>query len=232
MGGPRPVAPHPGLHGIRAPGPCGRARRAARPRGGAGRPLRPLARGSGSLPPRRSRLGALARRRRRRPGPAGPALPRVLDAWRADPFVVDELELVASFLGEGAKGRPRHEVVATLPLGADPVAATRERPRGAAGGAGGHLGPGPRPGRDDAGRHGRRERRRRVVLRADPASSRHGDRHVARARGARAGSALPPPRPAARRVRDRRLRHVGLRDAAADVRGGARGAGRAAADGP
>ncbi|HIZ98858.1 MAG TPA: hypothetical protein H9805_09825 [Candidatus Janibacter merdipullorum] len=32
--------------------------------------------------------------------------------WR-----VEEVEVIASHLGEGAKGRPRHEVLARLPLG-------------------------------------------------------------------------------------------------------------------
>ncbi|WP_144857372.1 RNA 2',3'-cyclic phosphodiesterase [Marihabitans asiaticum] len=42
---------------------------------------------------------------------------RVLDTWTSDPFVVDSVELVASYLHEAAKGRPRHEVLASLPLG-------------------------------------------------------------------------------------------------------------------
>lgn len=42
---------------------------------------------------------------------------RVLDTWTSAPFVVDSVELVASYLREGAKGRPRHEVLASLPLG-------------------------------------------------------------------------------------------------------------------
>lgn len=41
---------------------------------------------------------------------------RVLDTWRSRPWRVAEMRLVASHLHEGAKGRPRHEVVARLPL--------------------------------------------------------------------------------------------------------------------
>lgn len=42
---------------------------------------------------------------------------RVLDTYRSPEWVVDEIELVASHLGEGPSGRPRHETVATIPLG-------------------------------------------------------------------------------------------------------------------
>ena len=41
---------------------------------------------------------------------------RVLDTWRSRPWRVAEMRLVASHLHEGAKGRPRHDVVARLPL--------------------------------------------------------------------------------------------------------------------
>ena len=47
----------------------------------------------------------------------------------------------------------------------------------------------------------------------------------------RGRAAVPPPRPAQRRVRDGRLRHVGLHDPGAVVRRGARGAGRPGRDG-
>lgn len=42
---------------------------------------------------------------------------RVLETYRSPAWVVDHLALVASHLGEGPRGRPRHEVVAALPLG-------------------------------------------------------------------------------------------------------------------
>lgn len=42
---------------------------------------------------------------------------RLLDAYAGPAWTVDELALVASYLGEGPRRRPRHEVVATLPLG-------------------------------------------------------------------------------------------------------------------
>jgi RNA 2',3'-cyclic 3'-phosphodiesterase len=45
---------------------------------------------------------------------------RILDTYRSRPFVVDELALVQSHLGEGPRKRPRYETVATFPLGTDP----------------------------------------------------------------------------------------------------------------
>jgi len=42
---------------------------------------------------------------------------RVLDAYQGPAWPVEEIALVASHLGEGPRGRPRHEVVATFPLG-------------------------------------------------------------------------------------------------------------------
>jgi 2'-5' RNA ligase len=42
---------------------------------------------------------------------------RVLDAHRGPSWTVREVALVASHLGEGPRGGPRHEVVATLSLG-------------------------------------------------------------------------------------------------------------------
>ncbi|KRF37924.1 RNA 2',3'-cyclic phosphodiesterase [Nocardioides sp. Soil805] len=42
---------------------------------------------------------------------------RLLDTYAGPSWTVDEVALVASYLGEGPRGRPRHEVVATLPLG-------------------------------------------------------------------------------------------------------------------
>ncbi|WP_374454224.1 RNA 2',3'-cyclic phosphodiesterase [Nocardioides sp.] len=41
---------------------------------------------------------------------------RLLDAYRGPEWVVDEVALVASHLGEGPRRRPRHELVATYPL--------------------------------------------------------------------------------------------------------------------
>lgn len=41
---------------------------------------------------------------------------RLLDSYRGPEWVVDEVALVASHLGEGPRRRPRHEVVATYPL--------------------------------------------------------------------------------------------------------------------
>lgn len=41
---------------------------------------------------------------------------RILDTLTTDPWEVDEVELIASYLGEGPAGRPRHETAATFPL--------------------------------------------------------------------------------------------------------------------
>lgn len=45
---------------------------------------------------------------------------RVLDAYRGPTWQADELALVASYLGEGPRRRPRHEVVDTFRLGSRP----------------------------------------------------------------------------------------------------------------
>jgi RNA 2',3'-cyclic 3'-phosphodiesterase len=42
---------------------------------------------------------------------------RLLDAYAGPRWQVDEVALVASYLGEGARRRPRHEVVRTYPFG-------------------------------------------------------------------------------------------------------------------
>jgi 2'-5' RNA ligase len=41
---------------------------------------------------------------------------RVLDSYRGPTWGVDEVSLVASYLGEGPRKRPRHDVVAAFPL--------------------------------------------------------------------------------------------------------------------
>lgn len=43
---------------------------------------------------------------------------RVLDAYRGPSFAVEEVVLVASYLGEGPRRRPRYEEVASFPLAA------------------------------------------------------------------------------------------------------------------
>ena len=40
---------------------------------------------------------------------------RLLDAYRGPAWVVDEVRLIASFLGEGPRNRPRHEVRGVVP---------------------------------------------------------------------------------------------------------------------
>jgi 2'-5' RNA ligase len=42
---------------------------------------------------------------------------RLLDAYRGPAWTLDEVALVASYLGEGPRGSARHEVVTTLPVG-------------------------------------------------------------------------------------------------------------------
>lgn len=42
---------------------------------------------------------------------------RLLDAYRGPAWVADEVELIASHLGEGPRKRPRHEVLAAYALG-------------------------------------------------------------------------------------------------------------------
>jgi len=42
---------------------------------------------------------------------------RLLDAYAGPPWCVDRIELIASYLGEGARGRPRYETVGDFQLG-------------------------------------------------------------------------------------------------------------------
>jgi len=42
---------------------------------------------------------------------------RLLDGYEGTPWTVEEIALVASYLGEGPRNRPRHEVVETFSLG-------------------------------------------------------------------------------------------------------------------
>ena len=42
---------------------------------------------------------------------------RLLDTYTGPSWAVAEIELIASHLGEGPRKRPRHEVLASLPLG-------------------------------------------------------------------------------------------------------------------
>lgn len=44
---------------------------------------------------------------------------RLFDGYAGPPWPLEEIELVASHLGEGPRNRPRHEVVAKFPLGRD-----------------------------------------------------------------------------------------------------------------
>ena len=51
-----------------------------------------------------------------RPLEASPFV-RLLDAYAGPRWTIDEIALVASYLGEGPRNRPRHEVVETFSLG-------------------------------------------------------------------------------------------------------------------
>jgi 2'-5' RNA ligase len=42
---------------------------------------------------------------------------RLLDSYRGPAWTVGEISLIASYLGQGPRRRPRHEVVASFPLG-------------------------------------------------------------------------------------------------------------------
>lgn len=46
---------------------------------------------------------------------------RLLDAYAGPTWPVDRIDLVASYLGEGPRGRPRYETVASFPLAAHPA---------------------------------------------------------------------------------------------------------------
>ena len=60
--------------------------------------------------------------RRNRPGRVDDWV-RLLDGYRGPAGAYEHLTLVASHLGEGPRGRPRHEVLAELPLGGSPPGA-------------------------------------------------------------------------------------------------------------
>jgi 2'-5' RNA ligase len=70
---------------------------------------------SGAAPDGKAFVPHLTVARLRRPIEATRWL-RVLDTYASPDWVVDHIELVASFLGEGPTRRPRYESVATLPL--------------------------------------------------------------------------------------------------------------------
>ncbi|MEZ5094487.1 RNA 2',3'-cyclic phosphodiesterase [Nocardioides sp.] len=46
---------------------------------------------------------------------------RLLDGYAGPSWPVDRIDLVASYLGEGPRGRPRYETVASFPLVTDPT---------------------------------------------------------------------------------------------------------------
>ncbi|HWC22495.1 MAG TPA: RNA 2',3'-cyclic phosphodiesterase [Flexivirga sp.] len=77
--------------------------------------VRHAANSVGATPDGQRFVGHLSVARPRRPIDARRWL-QVLDTFGSDAWPVTEIELIASYLGEGARRRPRHEVVATLPL--------------------------------------------------------------------------------------------------------------------
>ena len=70
---------------------------------------------SGASPDGRAFVPHLTLARLRRPIEVTRWL-RVLETYRSPVWRVEEVEVIASHLGEGAKGRPRHELLARLPL--------------------------------------------------------------------------------------------------------------------
>ena len=55
---------------------------------------------------------------------------RLLEGWRSAPFAVEHVDLVASYLGEGPRGGPRHQPLLRLPLGPSPDPRRVRRPSG------------------------------------------------------------------------------------------------------
>lgn len=77
--------------------------------------VRHAANSVGATPDGQRFVGHLSVARPRRPIDARRWL-QVLDTFASDAWSVTEVDLVASYLGEGAHRRPRHEVIATLSL--------------------------------------------------------------------------------------------------------------------
>lgn len=77
--------------------------------------VRHAANSVGATPDGQRFVGHLSVARPRRPIDARRWL-QVLDTFSSDMWPVTDIDLVASHLGAGAHRRPRHEVVATLPL--------------------------------------------------------------------------------------------------------------------
>ena len=70
---------------------------------------------SGNAPDGKAFVPHLTVARLRRPIEATKWL-RVLDTYQSADWVVEHIDLVTSYLGQGPNGRPRYETVATLPL--------------------------------------------------------------------------------------------------------------------
>lgn len=77
--------------------------------------VRHAANSIGATPDGQRFVGHLSVARPRRPIDARRWL-QVLDTFRSAPWAVREIELIASYLHERPRGRPRHETVARLPL--------------------------------------------------------------------------------------------------------------------
>lgn len=77
--------------------------------------VRHAANSVGATPDGQRFVGHLSVARPRRPMDARRWL-QVLDTFHSDSWPVGQIDLVASYLGEGPHRRPRHETVATIPL--------------------------------------------------------------------------------------------------------------------
>ncbi len=77
--------------------------------------IRHAANSVGATPDGQRFVGHLSVARPRRPVDARRWL-QVLDTFVSDPWTVTDVELVASYLGEGPRRRPRHETIASVPL--------------------------------------------------------------------------------------------------------------------
>jgi 2'-5' RNA ligase len=82
--------------------------------------VRHAANSAGATPDGQRFVGHLSVARPRRPVDGRRWL-QVQNTFDSDGWEVDELVLVASYLGEGPRRRPRHEVVARLPMRDEPA---------------------------------------------------------------------------------------------------------------
>jgi 2'-5' RNA ligase len=79
------------------------------------RNVRSAANAAGATPDGKAFVAHLTLARLKRPVEATRWL-RILDAYEGPPWVIEEFELIASYLHEGPRRRPRYETVETFPL--------------------------------------------------------------------------------------------------------------------